>query len=103
MSRTYRRKNYPVSKHKTHDWVYDKETGVWYRIPYEDKELAKNLARHYSDAGYGDHLYHNPSKWFRKNEEKQQRMYNRCELERFYKNFDYEVMAEAKKKLPYWD
>ena len=105
MSRTYRKKKGYLPRWITEDhtrvqygdnrWDY---TYVW--TPLKGDALKKSLAIWHSDSCY---RMRNPSKWFRRIEEKSFRTRNRTELCKYRKNYEYEVMILSKGKLPYWD
>lgn len=99
MSRTVRRKNDEASWWVGTDWVLS-AGGYYKRVRLEGKELAKALARHHSDMGYG----RTTNKCKYGSDERGLRMLAKEEIARWMKDPDHPIQVPTKRHLrDYWD
>ena len=72
------------------------------RVPKEEKELAKSLARYYSDAGTHQCKEPGPS-WYRRiTRQVPLRRDSARQIRRYLQGEDLEVIIETKPPLEYW-
>ncbi len=104
MARTVRRKGY-VPSHVTNTWEYvqDPVTGEsFYRnIRLEGAERQAKLRWWHEDKScwWGAR----PPKPFRQEVERAHRMTSKAELQKWWRNENYEPLCRRKALLPYWD
>jgi hypothetical protein len=97
MSRTIRRRSAYDVKWATTTWETN-NNWVWVRVPKDPVTLARDLAKFHSDK-----KRQGISKWFRREEHVSMRSLVKGELARFWKDPEYEVQVERRRKHDYWD
>jgi hypothetical protein len=115
MSRTFRKKNYEVENHTSWDTkgkkiagFYTERTlhyehgGFWYTYDIPTKQqYVDSYWKIHGESRSGNSV--SPGKEYRRNRMKENRAITRQELAKFFKNTEYEVMAETNPRSCWWD
>ena len=104
MSRTYRRKNLPIPRWVTREYIRIENSYrfMFVQIEPQTDKYAKLIAKYRSDAGTNNCKEPGPS-WFRNlYTERPQRREAKRQLQKFKQDPTFEVMLNKKDPLEYW-
>lgn len=77
-------------------WAEDSSMG---RVKASPEEVRKQLIRLQMDRS----MHCGPSPWFKRREHKVYKMIVKTEIANFWKNPEYEIQVQNRKKVDYWD